>query len=224
MEKRTVTIHRNGIESFLMYVKEIVKHHKRPVLIGVVVVVLAAGLAVGGAVYYDVRSNADLVEYETLMTEYESGSRDAAAFTTAVTKLIALTEKSCFGYVHRNGHYIAGGMYFERKMYEEAKANYLKFADVSSSSSFAPLALFQAGVCAENTGKDDEALSLYKRIEKSYKDGAFSDRLFYDLGRMYQKKGDKVTAKEYYGKVIAQYPNSRPFADLAKIRLSLLGL
>jgi tetratricopeptide (TPR) repeat protein len=223
MEKRTVTIHRNVIESSLMLIKEFVKAHRKSAAIGAAAVLAAVVLFIGGAVYYDISSSSDLRAYESLTRDYEAGPKDAGAFSATVTKLVSITDKSHFGYVHANGYYLAAGMYFERKMYEEAKTNYLKFVDRSSSSVFAPLALFQAAVCAENTDKVDEALSLYKRIEKSYKDSAFTDRLFYDLGRMYQKKGEKVTAKEYFGKVIAQYPNSL-FAVQAKMRTFLLGL
>lgn len=223
MEKRTVTIKRNAIESFLMYLKEAAKHHKKTVAISAAAVIAAVCLFIGGAVFYDVSSASDLREYESLMRTYESGSKDADAFTKTVTKLVSITDKSRFGYVHANGYYVAAGMYFEHKMYDDAKKYYLMFADRSASSPFAPLALFQAGVCAENVDRYDEALTTYKRIEKSYKDSAFNDRLLYDLGRMYQKKGEKMTAKDYYSKVISQYPNSM-FSYQAKMRVFLLGL
>lgn len=222
MEKRSVTIHRNAIESFLMYVKEFIKGHRKSVLIGAVCFFAAVLLLLAGAVFYDFSSTSDLRAYEKITLEYSSG-KDATAFNDTITKLSRLAEKSRFGYVHKNGYYIVAGMYFERKMYDEAKSFYLKFVDRSSSSIFAPLALFQAGVCAENTDKYDEALSLYRRIEKSYKDSGFNDRAFYDIGRMSQKKGDRVTAKEYFEKVITQFPNSS-YATQAKMRIFLLGM
>jgi tetratricopeptide (TPR) repeat protein len=223
MEKRKVTVQRNAIENFLMFLKEFVKAHRKTVLIGFVTFIIAVVLFLAGAVFYDIKSTAELREYETLMNAYESGPRDAAAFTDTVSKLVKITDKSWFGYVHKNGYYIAAGMYFEHKMYDDAKIYYLKFADKSSSPVLVPLALFQAAICAENGEKYDEALSIYKKIEKSYKDTGFNDRMMYDMGRMYQKKGDRITAKEYFNKVISQYPNSW-FAVQSKVRVFILGI
>lgn len=222
MEKRNVTIHRNAIESFLMNVKEFIKAHRKPVLVGAVCFFVAVLMILAAAVYYDISSTSDLRKYEKITSDYDS-SKDATAFNDTVTKLSLLAEKSHFGYVHKNGFYLVAGMYFERKMYDEAKGFYLKFIDRSKSSLFAPLALFQAGICAENTDKYDEALSLYRRIEKDYKDSGFNDRVFYDIARMSQKKGDRVTAKEYFEKVITQFPNSF-YAAQAKMRIFLLGM
>ena len=223
MEKRKVTIHRNAIEKFLMFLKDFVKHHRKPVIISSVGILLAVIVFVGGAVFYDFSTKKELRAYEELMSAYETGTKDDASFNKTVAGLVKITDASYFGYVHQNGYYVAAGLYFEHKMFADAKKYYLLFADTSSSSSFAPLALFQAGVCAENFEKYDEALDLYKRIEKNYKDSAFNDRLFYDLGRMQSKKGDKAAAKESFKKVMTQYPNST-YAVQSKIRLFLLGL
>jgi len=223
MEKRKVTIRRNAIETFLMFLKDFINSHRKPVIVSTIVILAAVVLFIGSAVFYDFSTKKDLRAYEVLMTEYETGTKDDAAFNKTVSELVKLTDNSWFGYVSRNGYYVAAGLYFEHKKFEDAKTYYLKFADASSSSPFAPLALFQAGICAESLEKYNEALDIYKSIEKEYKDSAFNDRLFYDLGRMQAKKGDKAAAKESFRKVMTQYPNS-VFATQSKIRLFLLGL
>ncbi|MGL4369575.1 MAG: tetratricopeptide repeat protein [Spirochaetota bacterium] len=223
MEKRKVTIQRNAVEQFLMICKEFILNHRRPVVYASLFLLAALVLFLAGAVFYDYRSGKELHEYEKIVSSYEEGPKDAASFNDAVGKLVKLTDGSYFGYVHKNGYYVAAGMYFERKMYDDAKKYYLLFEDKNSSSVFSPIALSQAGICAESAAHFDEAFDIYKKIEKSYKDTAFNDRLMYDLGRMCAKKGDKVTAKEYFNKVITQYPNSW-FAPQARIRLFLLGL
>ena len=223
MEKRKVTIHRNAIETFLMFLKDFAYKHRKPVIVGTICAIAAVILFVGGAVFYDISTKNDLRAYEELMTEYETGAKDDVSFNKTVKGIITITDKSYFGYVHTNGYYVAAGLYFEHKMFEEAKKNYILFADRSSSSPFAVLSLFQAGICAENQEKYDEAFTIYRKIEKEYKDSSFNDRLFYDLGRMLSKKGEKAAARENYKKVMSQYPSSS-YAMQARIRLFLLGI
>ncbi|HEY1405778.1 MAG TPA: tetratricopeptide repeat protein [Spirochaetota bacterium] len=222
MEKRTVTIHRSGIENFLMEVKRYVKSHKKPVALVSLLCVVLFALVIGGLVYYDKRSAKDLHEYETIITTYQMSGKSDAAADDAVKKLSNLVDKSWFGYVHRHGYYIIAGILFEKKRFEEAGTFYIKYAD-KTNSAFTPLALFQAGICAESLGHYDRAAELYKRIEKQYKDSAYNDRVLYDLGRIAEKKGENAQAKDYFTRMIAQYPNSA-FAASAKSRLFLIGI
>jgi tetratricopeptide (TPR) repeat protein len=222
MEKRTISIERNAIENFLMKVKEFVRHHRAHTLVITLVVVIGTALIMSGAVYYDYRSNRELHSYESIMNDYAAGPRDDAAFAAMISKLTVLVDSTLWGYVHAEGNYIAAGLYFEKKKFADAQKFYLKYAD-SSSSVLAPLALFQAGICAEDLGKFDQAFEIYKRIEKEYKDSLFADRVLYDVGRMYQKKGDSVNAREYFNKLQTQFPGS-PYNSLAKVRVFLLGI
>jgi tetratricopeptide (TPR) repeat protein len=222
MEKRNVTIHRNAIESFFMSLKDFIKHHRNPVLIGFIAVVLLSGTAIGGAFYYDYSSLKDLHAYEKLVADYEAGAKDENAFKVMIGKLTTLVDSSKFGYVSRHGNFLIAGYYFDNKHYDEAMKYFEKYAN-SSSSVYAPLALLQAGACAEETDKYDKAFEFYKKAESKYKDSPFSDRILYDLGRMYQKKGDDINARESYNKILTLYPKSS-FAAQAKARMFLIGL
>jgi TolA-binding protein len=222
MENRKISIERNAIEKFLMRVKEFVKHHRSPFLVITIVVVVGTIIFLSGAVYYDYRADKELHSYEAIMNDYAAGTKDDAAFNAMITKLTALVDSTHWGYVHAEGNYIIAGSYFEKKKYADAQKFYLKYAD-SSSSVLAPLALFQAGVCAEEQGSFDKAFDLYNRIEKEYKDSPYTDRALFDVGRMYQKKGDMVNAREYFNKLQSQFPGS-PYNSQAKVRIFLLGL
>lgn len=222
MEKRNVTIHRDGLENFLMAVKEYVKSHRRPVAIIALAVLILTGAGVAAFVYYDTTSSADLHEYETIITAFQMSEDKNAAADVAVVKLKSLVNKSRFGYVHRHGKYIIAGLLFGNKKFDEARTMYLEYAD-NTDSTFTPLALFQAGICAESLNQFDKANEIYKRIEKKYKDSVYADRILYDLGRMAQKKGDGALAKDYFSRLLSQFPNS-PFAVQAKARLFMNGM
>jgi TolA-binding protein len=60
-------------------------------------------------------------------------------------------------------------------------------------------------------------------MEKEYAESALADQIQYDLGRMYQKKGDVFKSREHFNRVVFTYPQSL-FARKAKERLFMLGL
>jgi len=222
MEHRNVTIHRSGIENFLMTVKEFIKSHRRPAAIIALSVVVVTGAVVAGFVYYDKSNLESLHEYEAIVTAYQLSDKSDAVSDKTVKKLTDLVNRSRFGYVHRHGKYIIAGLLFDKKKFEDAQKMYISYAD-NTDSAFTPLALFQAGICAESLGRSDQAADIYKRIEKDFKDSTYSDRVLYDLGRIAQKKGEAAVARDYFSKLLAQHPNS-PFSAQAKARLFMSGM
>jgi len=125
--------------------------------------------------------------------------------------------------VHEFGYYIIGNLYYSEKKYKEAREYFLKFADSSSGSYFAPMGLQQAARSSEYLGDIKDARKIYSRLEKDYEKSAIADQIQYDLGRIYEQEGDGVRARECYNKVLAGFPRS-PFAQKAKERIILLGL
>lgn len=223
MEKRKVTVHRNDLERFLMKVRDYIKEHRSSTI--TIIIALVAGLAlfIAGSIYFEKQSFQNQRAYEKIITAYENSARDDAAFATAVGDLQKAIDKSKWGYLHNNGGYILAGLYFEHKKYADAEKYYLAFADSNDSSVFAPLAIFQAGVCREEQGNAAKALELYKRVEKDYSKTLFMDRALYDIARMSQVTGDIANAKEYYNRLMSQYPAS-PFVQQAKTRMLLIGI
>ncbi len=104
----------------------------------------------------------------------------------------------------------------------EAKEYLLKYIEASPSSFFAPFALHRAAIIDEQIGKQDEAFKIYQRLERDYEGAVITDEVYYDLGRVYQTKGEYLKAREYYNKVVSSFPRSI-FANKAKNRLLLLG-
>lgn len=222
MEKRNVTIHRNGIENFFMMIKSFIKHHRRPAVLVAIAIIVCSGLFIGGALYYENRADKELRAYEEAVNAYETGDKSDASFDVMMKKLVPLVESSKWGYVSRHGEYILGGLYFDKKKFADAQKHYEKYAK-DSKSVYAALSLLQAGACAEESGNIDKALEIYKSFEKNFKDSGFADRAVYDLGRAYQQKGDIANAREQFNKILTQYPKS-PFNGPAKARLFVLGM
>ncbi|HDP80351.1 MAG TPA: tetratricopeptide repeat protein [Spirochaetes bacterium] len=228
MEKREIEIRRNVVERALMASRDYIVRHRRYFIYGAAGLLAAIVLAVGGFVYYESREQKELAVFEKILYDYQTS---AVASETEKKDLLKKTadelEKvvgsSLWGYVHRNGYYIIGGLYYNEGMFEEAKGYYLKFARTSPGSFFAPLGLQQAARSCEAMEKPAEALEIYKKLEKKYGKSVVADQIFFDLGRLYLKQGDQFKAREYYTRVMNEFPRS-PFSQKARERLMLIGL
>lgn len=228
MENREIEIRRNVVERGLMAAKDFAQKNMRLVIWSVVGLAAAAVLLSAGYLLYDSRQEADLARYERILDDFRglnpsTDAERAAAVEKTAAELIAASDGAHWGYVSRSGLYVAAGLYFEAGMYEKALESYLKSADRSPRSFFAPLALQQAARSCEALGRNGEAVEICRRLEKDYADSAVADQVAYDAGRLYQMEGDLFKARESFNKVLTLFPGS-PFAKKARERLMLLGL
>ncbi|MBN2039485.1 MAG: tetratricopeptide repeat protein [Spirochaetes bacterium] len=223
MNTRKIEIERNVIERFLMRVKDLVRNKKRPLIYSSIIFVILAVLIISGIVYYHSRENRELIQFEKILDDYYSETGEKVRdLNRTLDELNKIIESSMWGYVNENGYYIVAGLYFNADKHNEGKEYLLKFVENSPSSFFAPLALHRAGIVSEKLNDIDGALKIYKKLETEYNDSVIADEIYYDLGRIYHLQGDVFKAKEYFNKVISDFPVSM-FAVKAKKRLLLLG-
>jgi tetratricopeptide (TPR) repeat protein len=227
MAKREIKIQRNIIENSLMYLKNLIKKNRKAFIYIVISIILVVLLLIAGFIIYDKKESNDLATFEKILEDYKKKSGSDAEtrqrnLKETVKDLNQLIDSSYWGFVNENGYYVIGNLLYEEKMYRDAKKYSLRFVDKSPSSFFAPLALQQAARSAEMLGDLDEAFNLYKRLESEYGDSEIADHIYYDLGRIYGKRGDKFKAREYYNKLIISYPKSM-LAERARKNLFLLG-
>jgi TolA-binding protein len=223
MNDRKIEINRNIIERFLMYCKDLFKENKKTVLYSFVSIIVLLALITSGVVYINNREQREVRELETIVERFYSDDANREKnLNKAIEELNSLIKSSIWGYVNENGYYVIAGIFLSQNKYNEGKEYFLKFADKSPSSFFAPLALHRAGIICEKMNDLNGAFQIFNRLEKEYKDCIISDEINYDLGRMNYIKGDLLKAKEYYNKVIKDYPMSI-FNLKAKKRLLLLG-
>ncbi len=223
MSTRKIEIERNLIERFLMGVKDRYKSNKKPLIYSFISILIVVALIISGVVYYRNREKVELEQFEKILDRYStSDQNDLKNIQKTINDLNALIDSSLWGYVNENGYYVVAGLYLSINNQKEGKKYLLKFVDKSPSSFFAPLALHRAGIASEELGDINDAFRIYQRLEKEYQNSIIADEIFYDLGRINQVKGNLLKAKEYYNKVISEYPIS-VFASKAKKRLLLLG-
>ncbi len=227
MQKREIEINRNIIERFLMIVRNLIKENKKKVLISLISVIIISSLIIAGFVFYEKKENMDLAEFEQILNNYRASNnnkkdKSVEELHKTIDDLNRVIDSSLWGYVNEKGYYIIANIYLSLNMHKEAKEYLLKFVDRSPSSFFASLALHRAGIACEQLEKYDEAFKIYQRLERDYEESVIADEIYYDLGRIYQIKGEIFKAREYYNKVISLHPRS-VFASKAKKRLLLIG-
>jgi tetratricopeptide (TPR) repeat protein len=189
--------------------------------------VSAAALLVAGIIFYEKKTEWDLADFEQALKKYndlkiEDKEAKKKELEKTVKSLNEVIDSSYWGYINNNGYYIIAGLFASMDMNDEAKSYMLKFADKSPGSFFAPIALNRAAIICEQMEKQDEAFAIFQKLEKDYEDCIIIDEIYYNLGRIYQIKGEKVKAREYYNKIISSYPRSI-FAEKARKRLLILG-
>lgn len=227
MAKREITIQRNIIENSLMFFKNFIKKNRKAFIYIVLALILILVLIISGIILYEKKASRDLVRFELIIEDYKKKSGSDAEtrqrnLKETVKDLDQLIDSTYWGFVNENGYYVIGNLFYAEKMYGEAKKYSLRFVEKSPSSFFAPLALQQAARSAEMMDNFDEAFNLYKRLESDYGDSEIADHIYYDLGRVYGKKGDTFKAREYYNKLIITYPKSM-LSEKARKNLFLLG-
>jgi len=224
---REIKIQRNIVEQGMMAVLNFVKSHRRLVLFVFIGSILGITLIIASVVYINNDAEKNLVAFETVLDEYRQSyvaSPDAREknLDKTVNKLNEIIDTQINNnkeYI--NGYYIIGTLYYNENKHKEARDYFLRFAD-NSSSFFTPLAYQQAAISSEHLGDFKRALELYSILEKEYDDSYLIDQVYYNLGRMYQKEKNIFKAREYYKKVMLEFPQSF-FANSSKSRLLLLG-
>ncbi len=112
------------------------------------------------------------------------------------------------------------GVYYDLGRLDDAASTYEKFIKEAHPSPLLLAAKEGLGLCKEQQGKLDEALTLYQGLEP--KTGEFyRDRALWDEARVWQKKGDKKKAAERLKELVAKAPSS-PLKDEAQTQIAEL--
>lgn len=112
------------------------------------------------------------------------------------------------------------GVYFDLLRFDDAATSYDKFIKGAHPSPLLLAAKEGLGLCREQQGKLDEALTLYRELEPKTGD-FYRDRALWDQARVWQKKGDKKQAADRLKELVAKTPSS-PLKDEAQTQIAQL--
>ena len=107
-------------------------------------------------------------------------------------------------------------------MWKGAKEAWLAAASAGSKSYIAGLCYFNAAVCADELGSQDEAVELFTKASELENFG-MKPRTLFNIGRIEEQRSRKEAALEAYEKLVGSYPNDT-WALLAKSRIIALQI
>jgi TolA-binding protein len=195
----------------------------------VLLAILIAGAAffVGYIVYGEISkklmndsaalSEAAQTSFNTWQTESDA-TKKAAEEKDLRTRLDALVRRYPRQYGGQRGLFIRADLNYGTKAWEAARKDYETLASRFANSYLAPVSLFNAAVCAEETGDLAGAAKLYAQVYGTYKDSTVAPRALFDSGRVAELRSSWSEAQTAYEQLDTLYSQS-VWDKLAKNRL-----
>jgi tetratricopeptide (TPR) repeat protein len=197
------------------------------IVIGAVIVVAIAGLAIGSAVN-SAAANASTQAIEKLSSDLSAWSSEqdpnkkAAAEKNLVAGLDGVVAKWPRQFAAARALSMKARIAEQNKDWASAERDWNKICTGFAKSYMAPLALQNAAVAAEERGAPDKAIGYYKALVKSYGDKTVGiPHAYFSLGRLAEASKDYAGASENYGKLVSSYPDD-DWTKLAKDRIIFL--
>ena len=197
------------------------------VFLGIFVVGLIAIIAYGVISSSNEKAvKAGLTEIDAVTTEYAelkiAETTDSAKEDALLARAQAVADKSGPAVVKVRAQMIIAEIQFDRKNYEAARTAWLAAAEADKKSYTYGLCNYQCGICSEELGDLDNAVTYLKTAAES--DGfAVVPRVLFNIGRIEETRGNFDKAVESYKKLVADYPSDQ-WASLAKSRIITLDI
>ena len=199
----------------------------RGAIIGLGIFVLAAALVACICLgITDFQKKKGIAAVETIEYNYTNGfdaltdEEIVSRQNTALEELGAYVKKG--GVVGARANMLAADIYTFKKDYVNGMDYWLQAAALSKDSYTAAFCRYNAGICAEESGDVDTALSYY---EAAVADESFllKPHVLFNIARLKEGKGDYAGAQEKYQSITTDHPSSE-WADLSQSRLIQLKL
>jgi hypothetical protein len=165
---------------------------------------------------------------ESFVTDWETAraASDKSGLSAKEDELLASLAKVAAA----NKHSFAGArasmtiaeIYFSRKDWNNARTSYLAAAKAAPKAYTAGLNYFNSGVCADELGKQDEAIADFNTAV-SLENFTLKPRALFNIGRIEEQRSQTKAAIDAYSKVTAQFPDDE-WAKLAESRIIALQL
>lgn len=146
--------------------------------------------------------------YAELLGKSEEESYNAE-LDKIIESLDSVIETYSSYYAEQRAMFLKGDILFSRKEFVKAAEAYTLYADKFANTYLAPIALYNSGVCAEESGNFNNAIEIYESVtdkySKSYPD---ISRVIFSIARLYETTENYEKAGESYADLVDNYQNS----------------
>ncbi|MHC6201792.1 tetratricopeptide repeat protein [Breznakiellaceae bacterium SP9] len=197
---------------------------------GALVVILLGMLVVWGVQNY--LTTQAISQVEALSRQYEAlridiaGTEDAErqAEIKAFEESLSSFAASNKGYAGVRANAILGTMQMDKKLWEEAQSTWIRAAGNAGTSYLAPVAYYNAAVCAEEQDKNADAIDLYSKSLTFKEVFPGAARAQFAIGRLQEAQENKAAAIEAYQAVVDNWAYEYIWNSLAQSRIIVLSL
>jgi len=120
-------------------------------------------------------------------------------------------------------HAIRASVFQEQQRWALARQAWLDAANAAPQTYFAPVALWNAAVAAEESGDPDAAIALHARIVQDHESAFFiAARSQFSIGRLEESRGGTDAAIAAYQSLVGKWPQDT-HADFAQSRIIVLS-
>ena len=194
----------DAILEFLQRASLWVNLHKRQAAIAAVVFLSIVALF-SGLVYFSARSEkiafARLTQISQEKTDGADKSDLAAAYRQLNKKRGGTVAGEIAGLKYADACYSAGD-------YENAITAYQKaISDFKNKNFLKIMALNDLAYTYEAAGDYDRAISTFKQVLDNPQ-SPIKDKALFNLGRLYERRGDTDSSRKMFGRIISEYPDS----------------
>lgn len=216
-------------EKTSVLIGDLIQKNRKALLASVIVVLVAFAAVAAGVTIAETMNEKAIVKAEGFAEEYDTvraeadEAKKASASADLVASLAAFSS-SARGYAKARSYAILATVHADLKAWKEAEAAWLASADALPKSYLAPVGIYNAAACAEESGDTEKALSLYQRCADEYGDDfALAGRAMFAVGRINEQSGNAAAALAAYQKILDTWPNDENWTKLANSRIIFLS-
>ena len=132
-------------------------------------------------------------------------------------------ENNNSGFAAARAYSISASINMDQRNWEAAEEKWLKAADAAPKSYFAPVAVYNAAVAAEERGNIESAIAYYSRAANFGESFPAAARAQFSVGRLEESRNNRDSAVEAYRNLLAKWPNEPVWPNLAQNRLLILS-
>ena len=210
-----------------------VQKNRRPIFIGLIVVIAALVLLIIGITVKDKLTEKAMIRVDELNRRYEESKNydnidgvDAILGQADITILLLELEefaKKSTGFPAAKAYSISAEIFGEQKNWKDSENAWLNGAKSAGKSYFAPVCFFNAAVAAEEQGNTEAAIEHYRKALELGDYFPAAARAQFSIGRLEESGGNRTAALEAYANLVGKWPDDPVWANLAQSRIIVLS-
>jgi len=219
--------------TFTEKLNEFMQKYRKPILFGLLAIVVALFAFVAGISLRDRAQARALGQLDELNQRYMTirpflsedeplDDSNQAALYALLEELTVFADRS-FGFAAARAYNTIANIQADQKNWELAERAWSASARAARRSYLAPISIYNAAVAAEEQGNIDSAIDLYTQTLSYAQTFPAAARAQFSIGRLQESLNNTEAALEAYRSLLARWPDDPLWSNLAQNRIIVLS-